>query len=316
MPDDSAIHDLLSDPDAVRSLHEGRERASSSDEDDASPEDDHKTNAQEWLGDLTLLQGVPFPYLLPDERALPKNSLRFFYVDKNWVRALREGALSVGRDHAAHEAHDEAFGDELKAAANRTATTIRARLLGQAPPDPEAAAQKLNGAETQDPPSIPTMSGFLLRSVAVADWPGLRATGYEQKNEEDKFRELRLLRFERLSENLLLGLFQGTLQKLRLGRAVETLHFGLTKKKGHWAVSLRNPDTGAPETDTLSTKGAMRNQGTDRVVQAGSLANKLADHFGEKTFSSSEYTLQMVQSTREVVFNVPRQSTAAPDGSR
>src|SRR5258708_35921884 len=50
-----------------------------------------------WLGRLTLLYGVPFQYLVPDERMRAAESLRFFYVDPLWMEALLDGALSIGR---------------------------------------------------------------------------------------------------------------------------------------------------------------------------------------------------------------------------
>lgn len=310
--DTPSLPAALSDPDTIRALHEGRARADHTPSDE-SPAEDHKKDAEEWLGDLKLLKGVPFSYLVPDERVLPKNSLRFFYVDPNWVRALVNGAMSVGRDHDADTAHDAVFGDNLKEAAGRAAATIRARLLGQASPDPETAVQEMRGPAVEEAANMSPMTGFLLRSVAVSDWPGLRAKGKGKRQGNDEIEELQLLRFEQLSETILLGLFQGTLTKLRLGRAVETLHFGLAPQDGHWAVSLHNPQTGAPKDEKLSAKDAMRNQGEERVVQAGALANKLANHFGQSEFTSAEYTLQMVQSTREVVFKVPSPTTAPTD---
>jgi hypothetical protein len=50
-----------------------------------------------WLEQLSYLQGVPFKYLVPDERLLPKESVRFFQVDVNWIRCLLDGAYSIGR---------------------------------------------------------------------------------------------------------------------------------------------------------------------------------------------------------------------------
>ena len=67
-----------------------------------------------FLGQLSLLQGVPLYYLLPDERYLPKTvvsmminqvaepvevgSIRLFRLDKEWIECLLDGAVSVGPD--------------------------------------------------------------------------------------------------------------------------------------------------------------------------------------------------------------------------
>ncbi|HTF04001.1 MAG TPA: hypothetical protein VK826_08245, partial [Bacteroidia bacterium] len=52
----------------------------------------------DWLSRLALLYGVPFNYLVPDEGMLPPESIRFFYLDINWVEALVDGAFSIGRN--------------------------------------------------------------------------------------------------------------------------------------------------------------------------------------------------------------------------
>ncbi|MBD2385024.1 hypothetical protein [Cylindrospermum sp. FACHB-282] len=50
-----------------------------------------------WLNQLSHLQGVPFKYLVPDEKLLPKESIRFLRIDPNWIRCLLDGAYSIGR---------------------------------------------------------------------------------------------------------------------------------------------------------------------------------------------------------------------------
>ncbi|PMD32991.1 hypothetical protein L207DRAFT_608789 [Hyaloscypha variabilis F] len=50
---------------------------------------------QEWVLDKLHLHGVPAHYLIPDPSYLPAESIRFFYIDKNWTKALMDGALSL-----------------------------------------------------------------------------------------------------------------------------------------------------------------------------------------------------------------------------
>lgn len=54
-----------------------------------------------FLNDLTFLRHVPFNYLVPDPNLLPRESLRFFTVDRAWIECLRDGAFSIGRVTAA-----------------------------------------------------------------------------------------------------------------------------------------------------------------------------------------------------------------------
>jgi hypothetical protein len=53
----------------------------------------------DWLDRLALLEMIPFEHLVPDERMLPGESIRFFFVDPGWVRAAVDGALSIGVGH-------------------------------------------------------------------------------------------------------------------------------------------------------------------------------------------------------------------------
>ncbi|MEM7315755.1 MAG: hypothetical protein AAF497_21665, partial [Planctomycetota bacterium] len=54
-----------------------------------------------WIEELSLLEHVPFDYLVPDERLLPIESIRFFDIDPLWIECLRDGAFSIGRVLAA-----------------------------------------------------------------------------------------------------------------------------------------------------------------------------------------------------------------------
>lgn len=52
---------------------------------------------ENWFNNLSHLKGLPFKYLLPDEKLLPKESIRFFHIDKKWIECLLDGAYSIGR---------------------------------------------------------------------------------------------------------------------------------------------------------------------------------------------------------------------------
>jgi len=41
-----------------------------------------------WFDNLNILQGVPFNYLVPDERFLGNNAIRFFEIDNYWIDCL------------------------------------------------------------------------------------------------------------------------------------------------------------------------------------------------------------------------------------
>ncbi|KAF5639339.1 hypothetical protein F52700_4191 [Fusarium sp. NRRL 52700] len=56
-----------------------------------------------WLIDRMFLAGVPAHYLIPDPSYLQPENLRFFHIDKNWVDALIDGALSLGNHFGTDE---------------------------------------------------------------------------------------------------------------------------------------------------------------------------------------------------------------------
>ena len=62
-----------------------------------------------FLARLRLLEGVPFAYLAPDADLLPKESIRFFYLDRAWTDALVQGALSVGTVNSGDRAELQAL---------------------------------------------------------------------------------------------------------------------------------------------------------------------------------------------------------------
>jgi hypothetical protein len=109
-----------------------------------------------WFKRLSLLQGLPFNYLVPDERMLPVESIRFFQLDWLWIDCMLDGAFSLGRVTSADHRRDAAH---IKS--------------------PAANPHK-------------KVSGLLMRSDVVAGWPGLLADGYNGKEKLNLLRMDRL----------------------------------------------------------------------------------------------------------------------------
>jgi hypothetical protein len=143
-----------------------------------------------WFADLALLHGIPFSYLVPDERMLPLESIRFFWVDSGWIECLLDGAFSVGRAMLADHKRDQ------KHAKSNAKTPV------------------------QNPHEIVT--GLLLRSDVVRGWPGLLVDGHNAETNETKSP----LRMERLSKNVLICMFAGEIKAVDIHQKPEALHFG------------------------------------------------------------------------------------------
>lgn len=170
---------------------------------------------QQWLGRLCLLYGMPFDYLVSHESMLPQESIRFFFIDHNWLDSLVDGVFSVGT----HSSRDECFVQLMIKGIRETADLImpqvRSLLRGAAPP-----SEVQVGA---------TMTGFLLRSEVVSGWPGLEVKAYGQMHGSAPVESslLQILRIERLSPDVLLCIFSGLPARVELNEPSESLHFGV-----------------------------------------------------------------------------------------
>ena len=203
-----------------------------------------------WLEELRNLHGVPFKYLVPDERLLPQESIRFFRLDTNWIRCLLEGACSVG-----------------------SFATPRS--------DQHQANMKQPGSF--EPPS--PASGVLIRSALVSGYPGLLIDAYGEKVEQ-----LKELRRQKLSPNILLCLFSGDVNQLNIHQKPEMLHCALTPGKR----TLRNCKDKEIEIE-LDDK---------RIVPIAYLAEEMGACLAEPgKFHSGDFALQMLETAEMVSFS-------------
>jgi hypothetical protein len=51
---------------------------------------------QTWVVSNLFLKNIPTHYLIPDPSFLQRESIKFFYIDTNWMDAFIDGALSIG----------------------------------------------------------------------------------------------------------------------------------------------------------------------------------------------------------------------------
>ena len=172
----------------------------------------------DWLARRVLLYGVPFLYLLPDERMLPMPSLRFFRVDPLWIRRLIEGACSVGRNSTVAEVADSLLGDEFFKVAVLGSAEVRRRALPQ-------GAEAVKADDPRPPPTFP-LEGFLLRSPIVRDWQGLELEAKFWKASEAGPVPAPPLRIDRLAPDIVVCIFQGPLASIEIRQPPEGMHFG------------------------------------------------------------------------------------------
>jgi len=228
-----------------------------------------------WFEHLALLEGVPFNYLVPDERLLPAESIRFFQLDPRWMECLVDGAFSIGRVSATNHQQD---------ASHRNKGSINVSLPAQ-------------------------VSGFLLRSDVVAGWPGLQVDGYAEAVSDtssvDQTKKLQRLRMASLSKNVLICLFDGIVKTVDLHLKPETLHFGLDRLDKVFSKKLRNrqgQDNG--QAISISWKDEAR-----RAINLASMASEMQTELQKiepskwTAFTSAEFALEMIEGVEKVRFS-------------
>jgi hypothetical protein len=265
----------------------------------AAAEPDPPEPVVQWLTGLSLLDGVPFNYLVPHEAMLPPESLRVFQLDEAWIDALLDGALSLGRATSG----DLLLDAEYHAPLVQTARARR-RLLRPNPvlrPDPEPAALA-EGQQTNGP-----ISGLLVRSAAIAGWPDAAANAWSDLERESP---LTLLRSVKLGQDVLLSLFAGIAQTFALHQPPGQLHCGAEGQPGSLTTTLREVTGDHPghQYDPPQGEAAVSTRADGRTVRAATTAatllNVLNNQFqqGIDAVTSAEFALEMVKGVTEVEF--------------
>ncbi|WP_414585833.1 hypothetical protein [Scytonema sp. PCC 10023] len=258
---------------------------------ETTPRTELPEKVKTWLGRLRLLHGVPYPYLVPDERMLPPETLRFFQVDLDWINCLTDGAFSIGRSTQGNLEQDRSLLGYFQESAAIAAYQERFRRLKR--PIPRAAS----------PSNV--VSGFLLHSAVVSHYPGLEVEGYDTE-ETGNVPSLKLLRFERIAPNVMLCLFNGLVKQVRIHQPPEGLHFGVDvpdSEHSNYTKLLRSLDQ-----DTLgeSIPGKRVDvpfrTGNKQVVDIQELATRIKKEFTLPNFTSAELALEMVDGVQQVSF--------------
>ncbi len=224
---------------------------------------------------LELLQGIPFNYLVPDERLLPPESIRFFWVDSLWVDCLQDGAFSIGRVTNTSVEQDR----QIRASRNLT----------------RSVEQKI--------------TGIIIRSQVVSGWPGLLVDGYDTAVKDldsidpTEGNLLPLLRMETLAKDVLICLFAGEVKTVDIHLKPESMHFGLdapTDDSPQWSKNLRDEE-GELMDEFLISSIPWSNEAKE-VVNLEDLAQQMNEYLELDEFTSGQFGLQMIEGVQKVRF--------------
>ncbi len=261
---------------------------------------------RDWLVRLRLLHDVPFAYFVADTQLLPEESIRWFYVDRRWTDALVQGALSVGTVNTDDRMQlTERYG-EIRDALDTAERNVRRRddaprQTGQAGP----------------------ISGFILRSRAVAGWPAMHVRAFKQEPTEgdgfdygdDHPERMRLLRLERLAPAVLFCLFDGIPKEVHLQEPRQGVQFGvdqtLTATGMRASLPVRSITTGLDPADPANpanrvdvrfrpnAAGVVDIQRLERDLAAKGAAGP------DAKLDSAEYALQLIRFPYRQIYGRP-----------
>jgi hypothetical protein len=264
------------------------------------------------LAELRLLHSVPFSYLVPDASLLPPESIRFFYLDRNWTDALVDGVLSIGTFTSAERAQLEALREVVRAEVDEAERVVRQ----------PGGEQRLSGPGG-------AVSGFLLRSRLVSGWPGLHVRGYRiDRQDDDEIvpesdpDRLKVLRLERLAPAVLLVMFDGVPAVVHLEEPRQGIQFGAIRPEAEplstaRELPLRDAATGKDLANT--SKPVPFRRGSAGVMHMRRLRDRIASvpatNVGGNSglsVDANEFALEMLRFPYRQVFGDPANEPGKP----
>lgn len=264
-----------------------------------------------FMAELRLLHQIPFSYLVADSRLLPLESIRFFYLDRNWTDAMTQGVLSVGTITTTDRIQLETAYPQLRDEVDETERTVRTG----------SESERLSDAGG-------TITGFLLRSKAVSGWPNLHVRVYsrdvvaddtltiEAESHPDR---MKILRMERLAPAVLLVLIDGVPEVIHIEEPRQGIQFGVrfdpddppTARRAK--VKLRDGATGdpIPPNDDFTADNSVDvpfRPDAPGVIDLAELRRRIEAHDNPNigdTLDPNEFALQMLRFPYRQVFGDP-----------
>jgi hypothetical protein len=304
----------------------------------------------DWLANLALLHQIPVSYLIPSEEMLPTESIRFFTIDKHWLEALLYGACSIGERLRNTVAKLSVGQLSMEEDTTHDLKILKKKLVHLLEPDEKllrisADAEKSiwqiatsyfedrftllsikNGFVVHDnyhrfktleklmPEQIhQETTGCLLRSEAVTDWPDLRIEAFTKMNSKTDNAEigLRLLRKEQLSNDILLFMFQETLQTVNVHLEPEGLHFALEQEKGGYVKKNEHENSLNAQTTKVvhfDSKKLFKNSNSKNILDIEYLATALISLQKNTSLSSACFGLHLFSSGYNVQIHLSKKS--------
>lgn len=165
---------------------------------------------RDFLMDLRLLRRIPLSYLVPDQKLLPPESIRFFHVNQTWVDRVIDGVFS-----------------------NTTVGTV----------DFHYSLTTLQMIRAAIDPAPQGMTGILIRSELTRRWPKMIVRGFSSLAAGvDAESTVKVLRAEALSRDIFIALFAGQPRRVHIREPFDGVRFGVETEGNTLVVDHVKPD--------------------------------------------------------------------------
>lgn len=232
----------------------------------------------QWLSELILLRQIPFNNLIVDEKILPNESLRLFYLDKNWTNALIDGALSIGIHSERDILLQEAMNHIIREETNKQ--SVKDAII-----------------------EIGTVAGLIIRSAIVSNYKSLEISGFDSNQ-----LPINTLRFERLSANILFVLFDTVPTKVEIKAPSERQILAIVNNE--IATRQITGEVGKPTNQVITLNDTHYRNKSKSVLNILALQQSIAQEFGRTELTPSEFGIQLIRSPK--VFELVNEGVDLP----
>ncbi len=206
---------------------------------------------EDYANYLRLLNDIPLTYLLTDPSDLDEETIKFGVLDINWIDAYLDGAFSIGRVCESDCQIDKSLKKSFKANKNQI-NYLRIPRMQKMHPNHIVKQTLLQKQKTNDSDNVidcSNISVVLIRSDLVKMKKELHYIGYD-KDSFDKHNlkatkePLPSLRFEKISDDIMICLFSGIVDTFIIEEPSTGLKFGCDGSwysKNNATIVLRSP---------------------------------------------------------------------------
>ena len=206
---------------------------STQEQDNSKEKNDQKEydDLEKYAYSLRLLKDIPLTYLLTDISDLEEESIKFGIIDINWTDAYIDGAFSIGRVCTTDAQTDDTTQEGLKTHTINYLETPRMRMM-----HPNNLTLLQSSKKSNQNIDISNISVVLIRSEIVKIKKGLHFEGYDNNSYDKKAKKpnneaLQILRIEKISDDIMICLFNGIIDTFIIEEPMTSVKFGCDKEK-------------------------------------------------------------------------------------